>query len=375
MPVTVVELPARASLNEQSFVRHGFSCCKWRISRFHPQPARAAKTERGFAGSEITLVCASWNVEWRARPACRPDLAFDFSPASMQTARRDAGNFARFAALPLAPSTSPSISGTTPTQALLYRVDASARAGSSAAGEGLCAARPDAAARRVAARSDGRNIRCTPSCAWSCWPKRGRCVRRARPHPVTRLAKTARWPQPAFAILAVAPAIPSAAGRRRNSSNWAEADRDLQFRHRRGWRRAERDVVAGVVAGLPKERVSAGRSAVGGTHREGGAAALLVGLGSASRISRRRFAFPRSACSRACRRSTSGGRSARVVNLTARPRAPLRAEAHRGLSVRRDLLYSISPERVLAAAAELLRPARAALPPAARSQSAGRTGG
>jgi len=370
MPTTVVELPARASLNAQSFVRPRILVLQMaHIGDFILSLRALQKLSEGFPGSQITLVCATWNVDWARQTGFFDRIvAFDFFPrlnADWRGATSDV--FARFAALPLgAFDIAVDLRHDADTRPCLYRVDASARAGFEAPLEKGFAPLDLMLPRvELLPRSDGREyslhaelrLELLAEAVVAAFGERG-------PHPVTRLAKTAALAagRP-FAILAVGAGDPI---RRWPQAQFVELGLRLigtyNFDIVVVGGAAERDVVAGVVAGLPKERVSGWVDLpLAELTAKVARAALLVGLGSGVAHLAATLCVPTiSLLSGVSPLDVWRPIGPRVVNLTGQTScSPCVLKRIEDCPFGVTCLYSISPERVLAAAAELLRPAPA----------------
>jgi len=370
MPAAVVELPARASLCEQSFVRPRILVLQMaHIGDFILSLRALQKLSEGFPGSEITLVCASWNVDW-ARQTGFVDriVAFDFFPrlnADWRGATPDI--FARFAALPLGGfDLAVDLRHDADTRPCLYRVEASARAGFEAPLEkGFAPLDLTLPRVELLPRSDGREfslhaelrLELLAEAVVAAFGERG-------PHPATRLAKTA--PLSAgrpFAILAVGAGDPI---RRWPQEQFVELGRRLIAAYNFDivvvGGAAERDAVSAVVAGLPQERVSGwiDLPLVELTAKVA-RASLLVGLGSGVAHLAATLSVPTiSLLSGVSPLDVWRPIGPRVVNLTGQTAcSPCVLKRIEDCPYGVTCLYSISPERVLQAATELLRAAPA----------------
>ena len=104
MRADVVALPARVSQLSSSFARPRLLVLQLaHIGDFILSLRALQKLRDGFPGSEITLVCATWNAEWAQRSGLVDTVvAFDFFSRLNADWRGPTPElFARFAALPL----------------------------------------------------------------------------------------------------------------------------------------------------------------------------------------------------------------------------------------------------------------------------------
>ena len=368
MPSSVVALPARASGRPLSTSRPRLLVLQMaHIGDFILSLRALQKLRDGFPSSEITLVCASWNVDWAQRSGLVDRVvAFDFFSRLNADWRGPTPElFARFAALPLgAFDIAVDLRHDADTRPCLSLVKSRARAGYAAPLEKgdppldlmlppvELLARPDGSEYSLHAEL---RLELLADAVVAAFAERG-------PHPVTRIARgalhVARAP---YAILAVG------AGdsiRRWPQAQFAELGRRLieiyDFDIVVVGGAAERAMVEEIVAGLPPYRVTANVDLpLTELSAKIGRAALLVGLGSGVAHLSATLGVPTvSLLSGVSPLDVWRPVGPRAVNLTGQTAcSPCGLKRVEDCPFGVTCLHAIKPGRVLEAAADLLRPA------------------
>ena len=367
-PAPVIELSARNSGQREAFRQPSLLILQLAHIGDFVLSLRAAQTIRtGFPGSRVTLVCASWNIQWARETGLFDEVvAFDFFPRlNKDWAGPPQNAYERFESLALgAFDIAVDLRHDADTRPCLYRVRAKVRAGFAAAIEtGYLPLDLMLPQVELLPLSDGREysqhaelrLELLANAVVSAYAE-------AKTHPISLIAgKSAERAGRAFAILALSAGDPI---RRWPQERFVELGRRLietyDFDILVVGGSPEQPLVEEIVASLPQKRAA---SSIDGSLTDLAAkvaqASLFVGLGSGVTHLAATLGVP-TVCVLSGVSPLDVWRPVgpRVVNLTGEtPCSPCGLKREEECPFGVTCLTSIEPDRVLASVQDLLRSA------------------